>query len=173
MAQIKEIHPKIIMYHYTQEKEDKDYGICLWADIIINLDSWEISITSDRGNFAHRWPIETHRTFRKFLSSCDEHYLLRKFCGRPNVFNYQKTKENLYLMYHTEENITEYLNTIFQDIENDCCDNSPELFIKSFEEHDTENYFSDIWEFPVYDYPYDAICITRILTKEILPLLKN
>ena len=37
---VKEINPNILTLEYRQEKTDKDYGSCLWARFMFNLDRY-------------------------------------------------------------------------------------------------------------------------------------
>lgn len=170
MAKVELTTPHIVCIKYLQEKDDTDYGYCLWGNFIFNLDTWELIITSDRGTFAHRWPKEKHEDFLQFISRCEKGYILQKLCGRPNEFSYEKTKKNLYDLYHNEEETTSYLNRIFEEIESDgYAINTPEIFLIKFEENDTERRFYDTFELPMFEYPYDAKCITEIFSKFIVP----
>lgn len=52
---VKEIVPNILCLEYRQDREDKDYGTCLWARFMFNLDRYEMTITSDCGNYGYKW----------------------------------------------------------------------------------------------------------------------
>lgn len=52
---VKEINPRILTLEYRQEKGDEGYGSCLWARFMFNLDRYELSITSDCGNYGYKW----------------------------------------------------------------------------------------------------------------------
>lgn len=43
MSTVKEINPNIFCLEYRQDKEDADYGSCLWARFLFNLDKYELN----------------------------------------------------------------------------------------------------------------------------------
>ena len=85
---VKEIKPKMFCLEYRQEPGDKDYGSCLYARFMFNLDRYELSIISDCGNYGHKW-VETpsHESFLQLMARIDEDYLIRKIYGSENIFN--------------------------------------------------------------------------------------
>ena len=77
------VKPNMLCLEYRQEKEDKDYGSCLWARFTFNLDRYELTITSDCGNYGYKW-VETPKSesFLELMARCDEGYILDKIYGK-------------------------------------------------------------------------------------------
>lgn len=71
----------IICLEYRQEREDEDYGSCLWARFYFNLDKYELMIMSDCGSYGYGW-VETPETesFLQLMSRCGKYYILKKNC---------------------------------------------------------------------------------------------
>lgn len=107
------VKPNMLCLEYRQEKEDKDYGSCLWARFTFNLDRYELTITSDCGNYGYKW-VETPKSesFLELMVRCDEVYILDKIYGSPDVFDYEETKNyfmNMQTMITKRKNLIEYL----------------------------------------------------------------
>lgn len=79
---IKELSPKIIKIHASQEQSDKDYGSCLWYEVLLDCDNWRLNINSDVGNYSYSWSVEQKRTFPEFLCGLEKEYLLNKLSNR-------------------------------------------------------------------------------------------
>ena len=170
---VKEINPRILTLEYRQEKGDKDYGSCLWAQFMFNLGRYELSITSDCGNYAYKW-VETTKSesFLELMARCDKGYILGKLYGEPDIFDYDKTKERFYDAY-TEDEEKEMLDDIFLDMEIYGQPETGEGFIKEFDSLDEDNYFQGSWEFIKYVYPSDALKIVDVFDTAIRPYIKK
>lgn len=78
--------PEIITLLYRQEKEDPDYGSCLWARFYIDTKNYTLSIESDCGNYLYGWtPTPESESFLHLLSRMDTEYLLYKISDRTII----------------------------------------------------------------------------------------
>lgn len=59
--------PHIIRIAYRQEPGDYRYGSCLWANFDFDQDNGILSVLSDCGNYAYRWP-ETGNRFLQLMA---------------------------------------------------------------------------------------------------------
>lgn len=170
---VKEITPNMLILEYRQEKGDKDYGSCLWARFAFNLDRYELSITSDCGNYGYKW-VETpdSESFLELMARCDGGYILGKIYGSPDIFSFDKTKEYLYSIAFDDEE-KEMLDSIFEDMP--VCDqpDTAEEFIRRFEDGDEDDYFSDVWETPQFVHPSNALKIVDVFETAIKPYIKK
>lgn len=159
----------IICFEYRQDKDDEDYGSCLWARFYFNLDKYEMMIVSDCGNFSYGW-CATPKTesFMQLMSRCDKYYILKKI-ARQDVFDFKATKEYLYLDTDDDEE-RKKLDEIF-----DAFDYEPATggdFVRMFDE-ENDGTFVDTFEMPVYRYPYGAVRIAGIFNEHIRPKIKS
>lgn len=170
---VKEITPRMLILEYRQEKGDKDYGSCLWARFIFNLDRYELSITSDCGNYGYKW-VETpsSESFLKLMSRVDSEYLLMKLCGEADIFDFDKTKEKIYEIF-TDEEDRETLNDIFENMDIYGQPETAEGFVKDFEDYDEYDVFSDVWTFPQFVYSGNALKIVEVFETAIKPYIKK
>lgn len=115
---IKQLEQRIITLEYRQEKEDADYGSCLWARFMFNLDKYELNINSDVGNYSYKW-CETpeHESFLHLMSRINDDYLLTKLCGNPREFDYEASKKSVINDYNYDEEIQQKVIEHFKDLE--------------------------------------------------------
>lgn len=174
MATVNEIKPNILSIEYRQEKTDKDYGSCLWARFMFNLDRYELSITSDCGNYGYKW-VETpnSESFLELMARTDKGYMLNKLYGRENIFDYEATKERIYDYFGEEEEDKEKLDEIFDEIEayGGGLDSSSE-FMRVFEDNNNGD-FCDVWELVQYVYPSNALKIVEVFKDHIQQYIRN
>ena len=174
MSKVKEVKPNIFCLEYRQEKEDEDYGTCLWARFMFNLDRYELTITSDCGNYGYKW-FETPKSesFLQLMARCDDGYILNKLYGIPNIFNYEDTKNRIYELFGEEEEDREKLDEIFDEMEvyGGCPDSSSE-FMRVFEDNNS-NDFCDVWEVLQFDYPSNALKIVSVFKEHIQPYIRE
>lgn len=86
MAKVKETTVRIVRIEYKQEREDSDYGSCLWATFDFDLDKYSMSIMSDCGNYAYGWkPTPKVESFLHLMSRINKYYLLEKIADRTVV----------------------------------------------------------------------------------------
>ena len=93
MAKVSTRTPPRISLYFCQERGDPDYGSCLWAVFNFDLERYELSITSDCGNYAYGW-VPTHKSesFMHLMARLDSGYLLDKLAS-PCVINEEATFE--------------------------------------------------------------------------------
>ena len=93
MAKVSTRTPPLISLYFCQESGDPDYGSCLWAVFNFDLERYELSITSDCGNYAYGW-VPTHKSesFMHLMARLDSGYLLDKLAS-PCVINEEATFE--------------------------------------------------------------------------------
>lgn len=170
---VKEIIPNILCLEYRQDREDKDYGTCLWARFMFNLDRYEMTITSDCGNYGYKW-CETpdSESFWELMVRCEKEYILNKIYGNADIFDYKATKEHIYECCCYDDEDKAKLDRIFEDIELDYEPNEEIDFMRKFDE-ENDDYFTDIWEFTQYRYPADAIKIVTVFDECIRPKIKE
>ena len=171
---INEIKPNMLCLEYRQDKEDGDYGSCLWARFVFNLDRYELSITSDCGNYGYKW-YETPKSesFLQLMSRTDKGYMLDKLYGRANIFDFEATKKKIYEWFGEDEGDKEQLDEIFEEMEiyGGYPDNASE-FMRVFEDNN-RNDFSDVWETMQYVYPSNALKIVEVFKDHIQPYIKQ
>lgn len=172
---VNEIKPNMLVLEYRQEQNDKDYGSCLWARFTFNLDRYELSITSDCGNYGYKW-VETpnSESFLHLMARVDESYLLGKLYGPEDIFDYDKTKEEAYKILVDEDEDKQKLDKIFEEFDDSWIPETSESFCTRFEDL-SDGYFDGgyIWELPVYEYPGDAKKIVSVFENAIKPKIKE
>ncbi len=177
---VKQIPVNIICLEYRQDRNDKDYGSCLYARFYFNLDKYELSIVSDVGNYSYKW-TETpdSESFLELMERVSEYYLRHKLCGDPQEFDYEATKDHMY-EYWYEEPDKKVLDRIFEELEyEDGVQNSADIFLMKFDENNYEDdnihhaYFSDVWEMLQYSYTAWQEKICKIFIDIIQPKIKE
>ena len=93
------ITSRLVTIKLTQEKTDPDYGSCLWARFMLDLDRYSMQIMSDCGSYAYAWqPTPDSESFLHLIGRMDEEYLLDKISDRTVVdteATYKSVKEYL------------------------------------------------------------------------------
>jgi len=164
---VQEIPVNIRCLEYTQDKSDSDYGSCLYARFYFNLEKYELNIISDCGDYSYKWmATPEHESFLELLARINSDYLIRKLCGSPRTFNYEKTKENFYKYADEEEKnkldtIFEYMNT----------PSSGDAFLEMLENYSLD--FSEPWECLEYEYNFQQRRIVNIFEQHIQPAIKE
>lgn len=173
MSKVAEIKPNMFCLEYRQEKGDEDYGSCLWARFVFNLDRYELSITSDCGKYGYKW-CETpeHESFLELMARIHDDYLLSKIYGGADVFDYEGTKEWAYAFYSDDGEDKEKLDEIFEQVEWSGYPDSAREFLKTFDD-ESDGYFVDTWELPVYKYPPNALKIVSVFEEHIQPYIEK
>lgn len=95
MAKIKRVEPEMMVLEFHQEQEDEDYGTCLWARFVFDLEKYVLHISSNCGNFVCNWtPTPQTESFIKLMSRVNEDYLLDKL-SKLSVVDPEKTFSNI------------------------------------------------------------------------------
>lgn len=174
---VKEINSELLILEYRQNRDDEDYGSCLWARFYFNLDKYELMIMSDCGEYGYGWyPASKHESFLELMARIGEDYLLGKLCGNPKEFDYEATKEHFY-EYTDEPEDKAKLDEIFEEIESEYEPESGETFLRMFDELNVDEHnhaiFCDTWEYPVYVYTLQQKRIVQIFKDCIQPKIRE
>lgn len=172
---ITQIQPRMLILEYRQEESDPDYGRCTWARFTFNLDRYELSISSECGNYGYKWS-ETPNTesFLHLMTRIEEDYLLHKLNGYPEVLDYEETKNAIYGSFvYTQEN-HEAFNDFFEGRESlygefDSEEALVEAITKEFPELDSYN----VWCCVRKDYTDNQKMIVKVFEDYIRPYIKN
>lgn len=180
MAKVEIAKPSIITLEFHQEKQDKDYGSCMWARFVIDTKNYELHICSDCGNYGYSWvPTPEHESFLRLLSRMDRDYFLDKI-GCLDVIDvedtYNKIKEYLEYLVEGEtlEEVGIDIDSLYtactygnkQEIHESICSvirNSNVLGAEGFE----------VYECISLTYSYDQKKIAEIFTEYIQPFIKE
>ncbi|MFA5307495.1 MAG: hypothetical protein WC365_08660 [Candidatus Babeliales bacterium] len=160
---------------YTLKMPDDKRFRCMWAKIIIDESAWMFSCISDAGNFSHRWPYESHRTFKKFLTEIDMGYLMRKIEPHGEEFDYEATikniKEHLFESRRNGDIDKKEARKAYKIVEHLDYENSEDLVLYQLIEG--HKYFSDdyCWtaDLIIKNHSPEAITFTEI----IFPMLQE
>lgn len=173
---VETINPRMLVLEYRQEKDDEEYGSCLWARFYFNLDNGELLIMSDCGNYGYRWGSQGNESFLKLMARVGSGYLKEKLCGRPKVFDYKATKEHFYEYADVPEDRAK-LDEIFEEIESEYEPESGETFLRMFDELNVNDHnhaiFCDTWEYLVYVYTPQQNRICEIFRDYLQPKIKE
>lgn len=167
---VNEIKPNLLCLEYRQEPGDRDYGSCLWARFLFNLDRYELSISSDCGNYGYKW-TETPKaeSFLQLMARTDSGYMMDKLYGPADIFDFDETKNAIYKYYNKEEGNADFLDEIFWNME---IYGEPDLagdFCRIYLDAGGE----DPWLFVKYIYPANALKIIEIFRDHIQPKIRE
>ena len=116
--------PDILRLIYRQDKDDPNYGSCLWAIFDFDPGRGMLNIQSDCGNFAYRWP-ERGDMFLHMCGYFDKQYLIHKLCGEPKELDLEGTIENVREAMkdngYEEDEIKFQINYLENEFEDHCC----------------------------------------------------
>lgn len=184
MAKVSTRTPPIVSLYFCQEPGDPDYGSCLWAVFNFDLERYEMSITSDCGNYAYGW-VPTHKSesFMHLMSRIDSSYLLDKISD-PYVIDTEATFEKVKDLMETmgvDFAETDYWGGPVFDMNEikNCCDQSTEQDVydalerqlKGTSMEDCEDY--DLWCCIQKDFPANAKKIVQVFMDYIQPQCKE
>ena len=184
MPTVEILKPNIITFGYKQNKDDEDYGTCLWARFNLDLVNYSMSIESDCRNYSYGWTATPEtESFFHLCSRFNKDYLLEKFSSK-SVINNKETWNKVYQTIF--DNLADSENIQILDLSNikKIClnySNYNELFdklveeLKELEELESRDIFDwdTIDDCIVTDYPIGAITIVDIFFEHILPKIKE
>lgn len=181
MATVTTKEPKMITFEFRQEKNDEDYGSCLWARFVLDLENYTMFIESDCGNYGYGWyPTPDVEPFLKLCARFNEGYLIEKLSSRT-VIDGDSTWERLKeLIKECTEDSTEKENWDMDEIKNACYSESDERGV--YEAIESELKFTslrniiddyDIWDCIERDYPMNAKKIVQVYITHIVPAIKE
>ena len=168
-----EKHGNIIAVHFTGG------GECLWLNMYLDTEDWQMTCDSDIGAYAYRWG-KLRNGSESFLSFCcrwlyDDEWLLRKCIGEKNrkQFYADRTAESLRDIveewYGGEEYDKDALEEILDEASG-CSDNAQAWFAivdlmarnQDFELPE-EWYFCGVYDYSVFQKRFAEICAESIV----------
>lgn len=184
MAKVSTRTPPLISLYFCQERGDPDYGSCLWAVFNFDLERYELSITSDCGNYAYGW-VPTHKSesFMHLMARLDSGYLLDKLAS-PCVINEEATFEavkELMEAWGVDFSETDRWGDPVFDMDEikDCCYQSNERDVhdaleRKFEGTSMETCDDyDLWGCIQKDFTTNAKKIVQVFMDHIRPMCKK
>lgn len=181
MARIEVLKPEIVMVSFLQEREDKDYGSCLWARFKFDLKNYSLTIESDCGSYSHGWvPTPDSESFLHLCARFNWEYLLDKISSQTVIdgeATFQKVKE---LMEQLDDDVFASIDeTEMEGIERSCFGHYEEtaaymaicsaLEYAGFSEYDAYEAACCIEK----DYPVGAKTIAQVYRDYIQPVIRR
>ncbi len=173
----------VIKLKLRQEKGDKDYGECLWCDVIIDREAYAIYIDSDCGGFTYSWtPTPKTESFVKLLCRMNSDYFLGKISdmefdlGESIELTISNLKKFLDEKHGLEATLRGYGTTERDSICEIDCDNAAEFLseCQNILDASDEEYYNCKWGIAdaVEVYPCRAVKIASIFKEYIQPFLR-
>lgn len=169
--------PNIIRFTYRQEKGDKGYGSCLWANFDFDLDEYVLSIQSDCGYYGYGWNVTPSEPFLHLMARINEDYLLNKLC-QESVVDWQATKEALIEAIDDlnpddddREDAIRHLEAIQEDYDVAGDIGACEVLIENWNEDNF--HLDDIYEYVRTDYTGNQKKIAEIFRDHIQPAIQE
>ena len=174
--------PQVITLCFRQDKEDPDFGTCLWADFNIDLEKYNLSIASDCGDFMYSgWtPTPESECFLHLLSRIEGGYLLYKLTNKSCIDGVE-----------TSRRFERYISELEEDVPDESKISKPDrdrLRRRCLNAMDDSDFYSEVMDIledyedlsklVESDYLYDCIVkdytpnekkISEIFTKYIAP----
>lgn len=176
--------PEIITLLFKQEKDDKDYGSCLWAWFYIDTKNYTLSIESDCGNYVYGWvPTPNSESFLHLLARLNEDYLLSKISD-PTVIDRKATAAEILEMVKEiadakcieldeweQEQISDacYRQNNERDLVDAVLDAVISTEVRKALELDIYNLYASVTK----TYPANAKRISKIFHKHIRPVIRS
>lgn len=175
MPTVNIVYPKTFRIQYRQEKGDKDYGSCLWANFDFDTKEYTLKIMSDCGNYSYGW-VRTPKS-ESFVHLCkrlDWGYLLDKIAERSQI-DEEATLNNAIDLIESEyiEDLPDGWKGELEDKIYSCrCEAEIAEHIGEFAEYygiTLEDY--SIWQCIEKDYTANAKKIVEVYVNYIVPNL--
>ncbi len=177
MATVEMLKPAIIGLEFRQEKDDPDYGSCMWARFFIDTENYDLQIMSDCGNYAYVWhPTPNAESFMRLLSRINDSYLLNKI-GDRTVIDEKTTFSELKKLYFTSQINDDDYDEFLDDLEDACvADTAYELagaVGRCLVRWDIDYDDGDIYYCINKDYPANAKKIVEVFMNYMQPKIKE
>lgn len=184
MAKVTIREPSTISLYFRQEDGDPDYGSCLWAVFNFDIERYELTITSDCGNYAYGWvPTPNSESFMHLMARLDSYYLLDKLATQCVIdvdATFEAVKE---LMTDWDVDISEqdrWGDPVFdmEEIKN-CCDQDTgyevhDALEKQFNGTSMDGYDDyDLWCCIKKDFTANAKKIVQVFIEHVRPVCKK
>ena len=176
------ITPRLVTIKLTQEKTDPDYGSCLWARFMLDLDRYSMQIMSDCGSYAYAWcPTPDSESFLHLVGRMESDYLLGKISDQTVVDTEATYKAVIRYLEELKEykEIDEENSYDLDDILSDCNSYTQRDCMESLMRTlDATSYFQNYdYEDLAYcvqtQYPANARKVGEIFEKYIKPLARK
>lgn len=182
MAKTEILKSNIITIGFRQEKEDKDYGSCMWAQFHFDLDNYDLMIASDCGNFTYCWaPTPKSESFLHLMSRTNDDYLLGKLSDRSVIDEEETFRQMWEYMKELAELSSSTLDE--EDMENlklCCCGYDEREVADEVESWLDTNYSMKqnlsteyLYDCIYKDYPADAKKIVSVFKEHVQPKIKE
>lgn len=160
------IKPNVTEYRIRTEPGDAIHTRCMWANILLNHDTYTISAQTDCGDYSYRWPKTKDESFHDLLLRVlrDEEYLLEKFSSRT-VFSLEETKK-LFFDYNDDLDMDDPAMQAVKAIEA----TTEEEWIRQMQ---AQHLDEAPWDYIVREHPAQAHTFVHLLSKVILPMMKE
>lgn len=154
MAKVSTRTPPLISLYFCQERGDPDYGSCLWAVFNFDLERYELSITSDCGNYSP-CVINEEATFeavKELMEAWGVDFSETDRWGYP-VFDMDEIKDCCY--QSNERDVHDALERKFEGTSMETCDDY------------------DLWSCIQKDFTTNAKKIVQVFMEYIRPVCKK
>lgn len=181
MPKIEVKEPKMVIFEFRQEKDDEDYGTCMWARFYFDLVNYTMTIDSDCGNYGYGWvPTPEHESFLKLCSRFDEGYFIEKISSRSVIDSDAIWKKLECLVKETTEDVFDEEDWDMDDLKEACFSERDERGVHDAIESairytKLEGLIEDfdIWDCIEKDYPSGAKKIEQVYMNYIKPAIKE
>ena len=163
------IKPNVAEYRIRTEQGDAIYTRCMWANIMLNHDTYTISAQTDCGDYSYRWVATKDESFHDLCLRIlgDEEYLLSKFSDRTR-FSLEETKRLFFDSHDLERDDPEDSAIIAAIEANES--STEEEWVRSIRGAHLDD---APWDYIVREYPAQAYTFVRLLSSVILPMMKE
>ena len=181
MAKLLKKDPHIIELEYRQEKGDPDYGSCMWAVFLFDIERYDMLIMSDCGNYSYGWvPTPESESFLHLMDRLDDEYILEKLSSQT-VIDVESTKKavmeyiedlaDAFSVQLKEEDVCNLENACYQSDERDILDEIHGALLYTDLDGKTDDY--DLLCCIEKDYPAGAKKIVEVIMQYVNPKLRE
>ena len=181
MAKLLKKDPHIIELEYRQEKGDPDYGSCMWAVFLFDIERYDMLIMSDCGNYSYGWvPTPESESFIHLMDRLDDEYILEKLSSQT-VIDVESTKKavmeyiedlaDAFSVQLKEEDVCNLENACYQSDERDILDEIHGALLYTDLDGKTDDY--DLLCCIEKDYPAGAKKIVEVIMQYVIPKLRE
>lgn len=172
MATIEVKVPNTLRISYRQEKDDPDYGTCLWADFDFDTEKYTLQIMSDCGNYSYGWvPTPNSESFFKLCRRIGPGYLLDKISYRSQIDD-EATYAAAVSLFECEDLPDGWQEELKEDLYGCCSEIDVVDALKEFaESNDIQVDGYDVWCCVNKDFTANAKKIADIYAKYIIPAI--
>ena len=181
MAKLLKKDPHIIELEYRQEKGDPDYGSCMWAVFLFDIERYDMLIMSDCGNYSYGWvPTPESESFLHLMDRLDDEYILEKLSSqtvidvestKKAVMEYIEDLEDAFSVQLKEDDVCNLENACYQSDERDILDEIHGALLYTDLDGKIDDY--DLLCCIEKDYPAGAKKIVEVIMQYVIPKLRE